>query len=92
MCPQILDEEFPDYQKLLDRAEVDPPPSPCPTSLFPGQPSPYRGKSEVMRDLTTTKLRTLGHLAGSPKTPRHSTAMSRYIPLPPRQHQRDRPP
>ena len=47
MRSKILDEEFPDYQKLLDKAEVDPPPLPCPTSLFPGQPPPYRGKNEV---------------------------------------------
>jgi hypothetical protein len=74
--PQILDKGFQDYQKIMDNAEVDTPPSPCPTSLFPRRPSPYRDKHEEVRDLTTTKPRTQGYLAESPKTPRHSTAKS----------------
>ena len=36
--PKILDEEFPDYEKLLDKAEVEPPLTPTRPHYSPGNP------------------------------------------------------
>jgi hypothetical protein len=58
---KILDEEFLDYQKLLDGEEVDPPSLPCRTSLLSGQPLPCRGRNAEAAGLTVMAPRTHGH-------------------------------
>ncbi len=51
--PKIIDEEFPEYQQLLDKAEIDIPP--CLSSLFPSQLPPSRGKEEGGTALTRSR-------------------------------------
>jgi hypothetical protein len=71
--PKSLEEDFPDYQKLLDIAEIEPtPPLPGQTTPLPRHPLPYRGKNEGGEWLDGDEADDTGTSGGVAQNPVHS--------------------